>query len=109
MSNETVVNRTPETFGQKLERERIEGQTAQEDRAAKIEELISAPVSVPVDVPASIDEAPETPFSPESELLSEALKITAAAPRDPDVKVLKAQVIAAFKHLGLDTRKFFGV
>jgi hypothetical protein len=30
------------------------------------------------------------------------------APRDPDLKKFKEEVIAAFKHLGLDTRKFFG-
>lgn len=30
-------------------------------------------------------------------------------PRDPDLKAFKKQVIAAFKHLGLDTKQFFGV
>jgi len=29
------------------------------------------------------------------------------APRDPDLKEFKEQVLRAFKHLGLDTRKFF--
>lgn len=31
------------------------------------------------------------------------------APRDPDLRDFRKQVIAAFKHLGLDTNKFFGV
>ena len=31
------------------------------------------------------------------------------APRDPDLREFKKQVIAAFQHLGLDTKKFFGV
>jgi hypothetical protein len=31
------------------------------------------------------------------------------APRDPDLAKFKEQVIAAFRHLGLDTKKHFGV
>lgn len=29
--------------------------------------------------------------------------------RDPDLREFKKQVVAAFKHLGLDTKQFFGV
>lgn len=37
------------------------------------------------------------------------LMTSPAAPRDPDLREFKKQVIAAFKHLGLDTVKFFGI
>lgn len=137
--SETIVNRTPETVGQQIERQRLE--TAwQELHAVQTDELVAEARQANVSDPAEVEYAGETipvselpegavpdntPVTAEAqragqigqieipvnmtELFSEALKITAAAPRDPDVKVLKAQVIAAFKHLGLDTRKFFGV
>lgn len=69
-------------------------------------------------------ESPDTIYSPEAELASDYLTAKAelekSAPliaevlqnkflaRDPDLAGLKKQVIAAFKHLGLDTRQFFG-
>lgn len=129
MSTETVVNRTPETFGQKLERERLEDETRKVEREEQIETLIAQVASsvsntqtagAPQTADAqragqvgSIELEPETPFSPEAELLSEGLKASAAGliglTRDPDLRVFKGQVVAAFKHLGLDTRKFFGV
>ena len=135
MSTETVVNRTPETFGQKLERERLEDETRKVEREEQIETLIAqvasntsaastaktvwdtpegqAAIDRAVETAAEELTAPETPFSPEAELLSEGLKASAAGliglTRDPDLRVFKGQVVAAFKHLGLDTRKFFGV
>jgi len=38
-------------------------------------------------------------------LLTQGLR----APRDPDLAEFKKEVIAALKHMGCDTRKFFGV
>lgn len=34
---------------------------------------------------------------------------TGLVPRDPDLVKFREQVISAFRHLGLDTNKFFGV
>lgn len=63
--------------------------------------------------------APTTPIieelvEPESdqklEMILEGLGFTLpATPRDPDLREFKKQVVSAFKHLGLDTKQFFGV
>ncbi|SRR5258708_3547037 len=39
--------------------------------------------------------------------LTQPVKTRPHAPRDPDLREFKDQVVRAFKHLGLDTRKFF--
>jgi len=149
MTNETKVNRTPESFGQKLERDRLE---------AKVEYHVPLPIHVGTTV---VGVTPEQKTKIDADAMGEAVSTEAEfaqaeneglrvqyagnaipvselpegavpdniedlgvsvvtgkpvtleqllrAPRDPDVKVLKAQVVAAFKHMGVDTKKFFGV
>jgi len=164
MSNETVVNRTPETIGQKIERERLEAETEMTSEGAPAEidssihilpippipseawqfiseaQAASQPgyadhISGASDAEQRIDreflvqgepgtsgeaqakvaeieariEKLKEPILP-SELeqrVREILGVRAHAPRDPDLREFKEQVIRAFKHIGLDTPKFF--
>lgn len=130
MSQEVIVNRTPETAGQVYERKLIEAQDMgfpigqglenleQAAQATKIIEEVVPVAGFITDVGISDEEGsevkvseaepPDTPYSPTAELISKALQ-NYAAPRDPDLKKFKEQVIKAFKELGLDTNKFFGV
>lgn len=114
MSNETIVNRTPETFGQKIERERLEAET-QVAKEEQIETLIAQVAATVSNTPSAaspnwIGPGAEPVLTPELETAVKEILISRShAPRDPDLREFKDQVIAAFKHLGLDTRKFFGV
>lgn len=68
---------------------------------------------------ADMIEPPEIPYSPASDLVSRALKAYSATSGEPSTASglrlvpefveFRKQVIAAFKHMGLDTNKFFGV
>ena len=122
MSETTIVNRTPETFGQKLERERLA--TVQQEKLEVDRMNSEGPASTETaefeGSPAWIgpgNKPTEEPVVASSDLLFEELlqrvrdeqAARPHAPRDPDLKEFKDQVIRAFKHLGLDTRKFFGV
>lgn len=112
MSGETkIMNRTPETFGQKLERERLEDETKKVDREEQIETLIAQAASFVSNTPTAGSESngPEPVLTPELEIAVKQILSDRHAPRDPDLKEFRDQVIGAFKHLGLDTRKFFGV
>jgi hypothetical protein len=99
MSTETIVNRTPETFGQKLEREQLE-ESIQAEKAAELERMNSegpAPETAPeVLTPASLEDQ-----------VREILGVPAPAPVSPEFAQFKKEVIAAFKHIGLDTAKHF--
>lgn len=137
MSETQIVNRTPETLGQQIERQRIEAETVKEERSAQIDKLLTVAgvvvgrnlkveeigIAKPGDgivkepTPSAAPVAPD--FSVSSEQAPDTQSLTEEAgnkilgnvllARDPDLAGFKAQVIAAFKHLGLDTRKFFGV
>lgn len=48
------------------------------------------------------------PPAPDDTVIREAIAKLRST-RDPDLKIFKQQVIAAFKHMGVDTNKFFGV
>jgi hypothetical protein len=94
MSETQIVNRTPETFGQKLERERLEAEIkSQEQQFQEIDNTVAQ--AEPEDTPSLEDQ------------VRKILGVQSHAPRDPDLREFKEQVIRAFKHMGLDTVKFF--
>lgn len=121
---ETIVNRTAKSAGQELEEARI----AMDQAKPLVEAVLENPtVQAQLDLDKgpsysreSVDyvnlsdqviptqtedtgdqsEIPDTVYSVEAAALSVALR---------EVAKLKAQVIKAFKHSGIDTRKFFGV
>jgi hypothetical protein len=174
MSETRIINRTPETFGQRLENERLEEEKAklsqtetktcltcdvpvtyvggtlknesgsfhvcEETLAEKTKlsqtegagqrvffkyselpkyvekiqgvtaEAHNAPLTGKVELEAQDAEdaiasilANSTPLVSSAGTILQGLR----APRDPDLVKFKLQVIAAFKHLGLDTRRFF--
>jgi hypothetical protein len=142
MSETKIINRIQESFGQKIERERLEAETQAAEseglavaREEQIETLIAQVASnasaattakTVWDTPEGqkiIDEVLETAAQElgaaipddignrtEQASLMDVLKdYRTHGPRDPDLRDFRSQVIAAFKHLGLDTRKFFGV
>lgn len=127
MAETTILNRPPETYGMRIERERLVAETPVSQVETKTEFQIQVPPHVGQNVklipPAGVPnlnvadprtaeairaeqtgklEVPETKYSPEAELISQALKMGRA---DDE---FRKRVIAAFKHLGLDTNKFFG-
>lgn len=133
MSSETIMNRTPETVGQRIEREKLglpdpsEPVTADAQRAGKVGQ---ADFPVPAQFVTSVDPkiygersiktvlGPSTEESPvqsspvpeaEVNALLEAAKILVQTQDGRDLAKFKEEVIQAFKHLGLDTRKHFGV
>jgi hypothetical protein len=118
MTETGIVNRTPESFGQKTERERLEAEAVLKQVVPLVKTLSENPTVVEAladqglqlnkEVLAELAGPPDTPFLPGADLISEALKI-AERNRKTEFNVFRDQVIAAFKHLGLDTRKFFGV
>ncbi len=122
MSTETIVNRVPETAGLRLERERLESETAQENRATQIDGLIEKVklTAIPIPKEFNITPAPSVPITPpaaqENSKEPDSLELDSYLPTEAptDVPVsefneFKQRVIAGFKHLGLDTRKHFGV
>jgi len=139
MTEERIVNRTPETFGQRLEKERLEADgPSQTETPRSVSDLDPGsevigpltPVSLRSGIPEPefddvvIEEAPDTSHYPMAELISEALKLKQRydsgelqhAPRDPDLRAFLERfekfekgVISSFKHMGVDTKKFFGV
>jgi hypothetical protein len=92
MSETQIVNRTPETFGQKLERERLEKQAEADQENSEGLSLVE-------------QELASTPSLEDQ--VRKILGVQSHAPRDPDLREFKEQVIRAFKHMGLDTVKFF--
>jgi hypothetical protein len=135
MSNETIINRTPETFGQKLERERLEAETVKVEyhvplpphvgetvvgirteasNAVAAVSVSQEPRTAEADRAGQVGKIEDPPVmdSVAADLLFAELVQRARvghAPRDPDLREFREQVVAAFKHLGLDTAKFFGV
>lgn len=151
MSETQIVNRTPETFGQKIERERLEAETVKVEyhvplpphvgqvvvgvsqtpetgyadhlapSASGADQKIDREFIVPgtpgtsgeaqaniAVIEARIEKLKEPALSSElEERVRQILGVRAHAPRDPDLKEFKEQVIRAFKHIGLDTAKFF--
>lgn len=106
MPDETIVNHTPETFGQKLERERLE-QAENEGLSPEHIEAFNR-LRAYQDSENSIAQAGPaiTEVLKNPDIISELEKLHLEVDR---IEVLRVQVISAFKHLGLDTRKFFGV
>jgi hypothetical protein len=107
MTNETIVNRTPETFGQKLERERLASEITEKASELKRErEAVPEQADFAVATQAAAVSDPNQVISLE-EHVRQILNSQAHAPRDPDLREFREQVIRAFKHIGLDTVKFF--
>jgi hypothetical protein len=148
MINETIVNRTPETFGQKAERQRLEAEAKARIDSDAMGEAVPTEAeiaqaeneglrvqyagnAIPVSelpegaVPDNIEEIDSTfhvlPIPPVPSEAWQFIKEAqggnpdtvivgkASLTRDPDLKIFKDQVVAAFKHMGVDTKKFFGV
>lgn len=128
MSETRIVNRVPETLGQEIERKRLEAETG----VSQVEKLeaehddreFPAPLTaqteyhVPPHVGGTVVLQPDqtvrlepmdTVHSPAADLISKLLKERAADMVRTEFLAFKDQVIRAFKHLGLDTRKHFGV
>jgi hypothetical protein len=154
MTETVIVNRTPETFGQRRERERLEAAEVihpDPDFDATLDRWQSGPGDTPADeikAPAvavvtrtanwMTAEAHNTPLTGKVDPVPDMAALDAAAaklanalpsgatllqrvaytvleaaidelPAPGDIAKFKLQVVAAFKHLGLDTRKFFEV
>jgi hypothetical protein len=76
------------------------------------EELQKAGVEVDQDAVQEIRQTVKVPLGPEVHLpmgLEQLRDAVVGLTRDPDLRDFKKQVIQAFKHLGLDTKQFFGV
>lgn len=129
MIQDEIVNRTPETWGLRQEQSRLEadsdgnvetglksfGDTIQES----VTDLKAPENAVTSNFPVTVESAwadqvgkveLQDPSFEAGQAVIETLARTllARTPRDPDLKVFRQQVIQAFKHLGLDTNKFFG-
>lgn len=133
MTETVIVNRTPETDGLRRERLRLEQESHTETNlVAPIQDQVKTLVPVEADkvryqvpenetgeyqLPGHVGDTiqvqtltpGETPTAEPSLAEVAAMILAKRAPRDPDLAEFKDQVIRAFRHLGLDTRKFFGV
>ena len=83
--------------------------TVERDLAANPEALAELKEALPkideaLDSPAVQEVMQEQGLQPNEELLASFRALVGGE----DIKVFRSQVIRAFKHLGLDTRKFFG-
>lgn len=118
LTETVIVNRTPETVGQKIETERLV-QAELSNQSAAVTATRVAPETVMVSTlagPRTAEavraeqigniELPQTLLT--SEIL-EALRATSSIKNRDRDQDFQTKVIAAFKHLGLDTAKFFGV
>lgn len=121
MSTEQIVNRT--AFGEHYERDKAELEgvlTAEGSRAQLIGRIELEPEIYPPPQPTfsmppqSLEEedakaaATANELSPEEQIRTLAGTIGSLI-QSSELESFKKQVVAAFKHLGLDTRKFFGV
>jgi hypothetical protein len=118
--NETIINRTPETFGQQIEKARLESiasatqASSNESVTTNVAEVVSAPTAPQTaegQRAGSVGMATE--WYPDSELVKltrELVKVkTPSSFLFEEFGEFREKVIAAFKHLGLDTNKHFGV
>ena len=104
-----VPDETPALFAEKILSPK---EIAEAAEVQVIDELVhQAATDLGFNKPTGFDDAPETPYSPAAEMISQALKM-AEENRRTELKLqfeeFREQVIRAFKHLGLDTRKHFG-
>ena len=137
MSRETIVNRVKPSFGLEIETERLRQELSVDTQVhyqgqettigalpegavpdETVEQILKT-TEQPFVAPAQTAEAiragqvGQAQIDAEQELrlaIPAIIEIAKAGlTRDPDLEFFKNQVVTAFKHLGLDTRKFFGV
>lgn len=107
MSETRIVNRVSQSFGQQLEESRLsqfetDGGSTPPTSEAEIDAVASELAnSLPV-----VQELTESGVELDQE---ELFRLLAGHPVQVQLEKFKKQVIAAFRHSGLDTRKFFGV
>jgi len=104
MSETKIVNHVHETAGLKVERARLELETV-----AELPESVTAPVEPEPQPTQAYVEGLGEYAARKSEDSQDHLKqiFGQAYVQGLEFDEFKSQVIAAFKHLGLDTRKFF--
>lgn len=115
MSTERIVNRFPPTAG-------LEADLAELDQAEQIADEVLTEAKTKIDDPIEFDHTlaafltgpPEPPGDDRGNLSSPKTQEDSQQCNSQDavlneIAALRSQVVKALKHLGVDTRKFFGV